>query len=174
MATVESGWPRSAFWYSAMEDENRPSLRYESPAALCESSYLREGRFSSSIAEYQKALLDNPDSTVATAVYFNLAIAYYSEKNIQGAVNALEKLVVLKPQDVEAQYNLGCLKLYRRDLKESTACFNKASCCCNPDSPFFSPVHQGLALAQVLQTADPNTQNLIFLLLEKGMLSRNP
>ena len=137
-------------------------------------SYLREGRFSSSIAEYQKALLGNPDSTVATAVYFNLAIAYYSERNIQGAVNALEKLVVLKPQDVEAQYNLGCLKLYRRDLKESTACFNKASCCCNPDSPFFSPVHQGLALAQVLQTADPNTQNLIFLLLEKGMLSRNP
>ena len=145
------------------------SLACQAPAALGEVNhkqlgdhYLQQSQTAAAINEYRQAITLNPTST---AVYFNLAIAYYSERHIKEAAAALEKLVALDPSDVEAQYNLGCLKLYQRDLETASACFQRAKQCCNRHPEFASLIDGGLEFVGHFKQLDPQTQDAVFLYL---------
>lgn len=128
--------------------------------------YLRRGQFASAAAQYEKALASNPSLLHA---YFNLAIAYYALKDVERAVQTLEKLVKLDPEDAEAQYNLACLSLYREDLRKARSHFEKARCCPQRDARFVTLIQQGLEFLDQLETSDPSTQGLAFYLLRNGL-----
>src|SRR3990167_1680329 len=83
----------------------------ESAPALKASAdqLLKNGKILAAIKDYRKAI--RLDST-NTALYFNLAIAHYSNHDMKNSALVLEKLVELDPSDTEALYNLGCVKLY--------------------------------------------------------------
>jgi tetratricopeptide (TPR) repeat protein len=125
--------------------------------------YLKAGEIASAIQEYQKAVAINPKST---ATHFNLAIAYYLDKDMVGAISALEKIVELNPLDVEAQYNLACLWLYQKDLNKAKYHFEKAKACCDGLPRFASLTRQGLEYVNELHSIDSSTQALALFLLQ--------
>ncbi len=127
--------------------------------------YLIEGKTSSAINEYQKALKINPKSE---ATYFNLAIAFYAERNIDGAVSVLEELIKLDPSDIEAQYNLACFKLYQKNINEAKIYFKKARECCPKTSSFTPLIQQGLDFMEDLEQTDSSTQSLALFLIQLG------
>lgn len=127
--------------------------------------YLRDGKTSSAISEYQKALKINPKSGAA---YFNLAIAFYTERNIDGAISALEEVVKLDPSDIEARYNLACLKLYQRKIDNAKIHFEKAKECCPQNSSFIPLIQQGLDFVNDLEKTDSSTQALALFLMQLG------
>ena len=86
--------------------------------------YLKDGAAVAAVSEYQQAVTLNPRST---ATLFNLAIAYYSVRNIEGATLTLEKILAIDPSDAEAQYNLACLLLYQGNLEGAKLHFKKPS-----------------------------------------------
>ena len=144
---------------------------FVSSTAFCETfeshkeagdRYLRAGQTSPAIAEYQKALRLNPGST---AVSFNLAIAYYKERNLIETVSTLERIVQLDPNDYEAYYNLGCLRLYQKDFDAACDCFRKARACCGANQDFSRTLEDTLAFVSKLKTLDPQTQNAVLLSL---------
>lgn len=112
--------------------------------------YLRSGQSALAIGEYKKALALDSGST---AVYFNLAIAHYKERNLKETTTALEEVVRLDPNDAEAYYNLGCLKLYGRDFEAARDCFRK------------SHAEDALELVGKLKNLDPQTQDAVLLSL---------
>ncbi len=126
--------------------------------------YLSQGKISRSIEEYKKALLLNSHST---ATYFNLAIAYYAQRNLEGATSALEELLKINEQDVEAWYNLACLNLYQQDTEKAKLHFEKAKLCCDCNSKFVPLIMQGLEFLNELKNS--GHQDLILLLLQKGL-----
>jgi Flp pilus assembly protein TadD len=128
--------------------------------------HLRRGDTALAIGEYKKALALTPSST---ALYFNLAVAYFSQKNLKDAAAALEKLVELDPQDVEAHYNLGCLYLYERDLVKAKTHLEKARLCCERDVRFEAPVRQSEAFIGELEKLDPLARELVFLLIQRDL-----
>ncbi len=113
-------------------------------------NYLRSGKSDPAIGEYKKALELNPGST---AVTFNLAIAYYKKRNLKETVSALEKIIQLDPNDAEAYYNLGCLKLYERNFEAAYDCFKKAH------------AEQILEFVGKIKSLDPQTQSAVLLSL---------
>lgn len=135
---------------------------------LAGDRYLKEGLFALAIAEYKEVLAVNPSSTIA---YFNLAIAYYSQGDIEKASQTLKKLVERDPQDVEAQYNLGCLTLYQGDMQQAKLLFEKAKTCCDRDPSFKLLIDKGLEFIDVLKKKDPSTQNTVLFLLRQGIFS---
>ncbi|GEM_PF-2805768 len=127
---------------------------------------LKEGKFPDSIKEYEKSLTLNPQSTTTC---FNLAIAFYAIRNIKGAATALERLLSINPYDVEAQYNLACLKLYQQDIASAKTHFKRALLCCDKD-PLFKPlIHRALDFLDDLKKLEPSPQELIFFFLQKGL-----
>ncbi len=149
---AQSGW-------CAKGSDTRQALKYK----VAGDQYLKNGAAFQAIAEYQKAVAINPRSI---ATQFNLAIAYYAEKNIEGAIQALEKIVALDPSDVEAQYNLACLWLYQKDLDKSKIHFEKAKSCCPPGSEFITLTRQGFEYVNELKGVDSSTQALALFLLQ--------
>ncbi len=123
-------------------------------------NYLRSGKSAFAIGEYKKALELNPGST---AVTFNLAIAYYKERNLKETISALEKIIQLDPNDYEAYYNLGCLKLYGRNFEAARDCFKKAQACYGANPDFACTIEDTLAFVGKLKTLDPQTRNAIIL-----------
>ena len=128
--------------------------------------YLKKGLFASAIAEYKEAITTNPSST---AIYFDLAIAYYSARNIDDATFALTKVIELNPNDVEAIYNLACLKLYQRNIKAATLHFEEAKRCCAITSEFAPLIQNGLDFIDQLKSFDPQTQDKLFYLLLQAL-----
>ncbi len=112
--------------------------------------HLRSDRSALAIGEYKKALELDPDST---AVYFDLAIAYYKEQDLKETVSSLEKITQLDPNDTEAYYNLGCLKLYGKNFGSACEYFKKAQ------------AWGTLEFVVKLKTLDPQTQDTILLSL---------
>lgn len=127
--------------------------------------YLRNGKTSSAISEYQKALRINPNSE---ATYFNLAIAFYTERNMDSAISALGEVLKLNPADIEAQYNLACLKLYQRKIDNAKIHFEKAKECCPQNSSFIPLIQQGLDFVNDLEKTDSSTQALALFLMQLG------
>ena len=125
-------------------------------------SYLRQGRPAEAIVEYKEALSTDPSST---AIYFDLAIAYYSVNDVKDAVSALEKLIRLDPRDAEAAYNLGCLKLYQRDIPEAKHYLAKAKLHATPASRLTSLIDEASEFAKNLETLDARTQDAVCLFL---------
>ena len=125
--------------------------------------YLREGKLSLAVADYNKAVSLNPHST---ATYFNLAIALYAEKDVAGAASALQNILEIDPSDVEALYNLACLKLYLKHIQEAKNYFQKAKSCCQHDSHFRPLIEQGLGYLNELTAMDSSTQDLALFLLQ--------
>lgn len=125
--------------------------------------YLKAGEVTLAIREYKRAVVINPAST---ATYFNLAIAYYQDKNIEGAISALEKIAELNPLDVEAQYNLACLWLYQKDLNRAKSHFEKAKACCDGNPEFATLTRQGLEYLDEIQKMDSSAQALALFLLQ--------
>ncbi len=123
---------------------------------------LRSGKSAIAIDEYKKALELNPGST---AVTFNLAIAYYKERNLKETISALERIVQLDPNDTEAYYNLGCLKLYQRNFEAARDCFKRAQACCGTNPNFACTIEQTLEFVGKLKTLDPQTQSAVLLSL---------
>lgn len=127
---------------------------------------LARGRAERAALEYRKALALHPASTAA---YFNLAIAEYQLKNLDGAAWALERLLEIDSEDVEALYNLGCLELYRQDLQKAEIYFKKAREYCERDPRFFPLIDQGLGFLDELEGS--SSQGLVLLALQKGLPS---
>ena len=113
---------------------------------------LLAGNTSVAIAEYQKALKFIPQSSTT---YFNLAIAFYAEKNIDGTASALEEVLKLNPKDIEAHYNLACLRIYQRNLQAAKLHFEQAKLCClKKNSTFLPSIQQGLEFLAEIQKYD--------------------
>ena len=134
---------------------------------LAADNHLRRGDTALAVEEYDRAIALNPSST---ALYFNLAIAFFSEKKLKEASSALEKLVELDPEDVEAHYNLACLSLYQRDLEKAVSHLEKAKLCCHRDSQFAAPVQQSFAFIGELQKLDPLSRELVLLLIQRDLV----
>ena len=133
---------------------------------LAGNHYLLQGNPKLAIEEYQKAITLNSHST---ALYFNLAIALYTVGKIDAAAQALDKLLTLDPQDVEAQYNLACLRFYQQDTVKAEEHFEKAKLCC-PSDPRFAPlINKGLEFLKELKDTDPSAQSVLFFLLQQGL-----
>lgn len=147
---------------SAWASATPKALTYKNAA----DQYLLKGNSKLAIGNYEKSLRLNPDSSAA---YFNLAIAYYSERKISKAIETLEKLVELAPDDAEALYNLASLTLSQRDISKALTHFKQAKACCNPRSEIAPLIKQGLEFLEELQSVDPGTQDLIFLLAQQGL-----
>lgn len=138
--------------------ETRKALKHK----VAGNRYLKEGKVHDAVLEYHKALAMNPNST---ATYFNLAIAYYTDRDIKGAISALEKILSLSPLDYEAHYNLGCLWLYQKDLEKAKHYFEKAKFCCD-DPHFLFLTRQGLEYLDQIQQIDSSAQTLALFLLQ--------
>lgn len=153
-----------AFSYvsSAWASTTQKALTYKNAA----DHYLLKGNSKRAVENYENSLRLNPKSS---AVYFNLAIAYYSEGKISKTIEVLEKVVELAPDDAEALYNLASLKLAQRDIPEALTHFNQAKACCDPHSEIAPLIRQGLEFLEELQSVDPGTQDLIFLLAQQGL-----
>lgn len=132
-------------------------------------NYLRQNKPELAISQYRKALRFGSTSP---AIYFDLAIAYYLQKNFKETTLALEKVVQLDPKDAEAFYDLGCLKLCQRQLHEARISFEKARLLCSADSRFLPLANHGLDFLKAVNELDPAKQELFFeLLLQIGLPS---
>lgn len=125
--------------------------------------YLKIGDAVSAIPEYEKAVELNPHST---ATLFNLAIAYYSVRDIDGTISTLEKIVAIDPMDVEANYNLACLLLYQGNLKDAQLRFEKTKACCDGNPKFGALASQGLEYLNEFKTLNSSSRDLALFLLQ--------
>lgn len=125
--------------------------------------YLKDGAAAAAVSEYQQAVTLNPRST---ATLFNLAIAYYSARNIKGATLTLEKILAIDPSDAEAQYNLACLLLYEGNLEGAKLHFEKTKSCCDGAPQFGTFASQGLEYLNEFKTLNSPSRDLALFLLQ--------
>lgn len=119
---------------------------------------LRNGQTPAAIEAYKNALSLDPSFK---EVYFNLAVAHFTNQNFTEAMACLEKLLFLNPNDSEAAYNLACLYLYEKNVPKARFFLEKASSCC-PETADFKPLIQNtLGLLDRLQTLDPQVQDFV-------------
>ncbi len=142
---------------AAKAEENQP-VAFDLKALA--DSQLRKGETLSAIENYKKAITANPSFKEA---YFNLAIAYYQNRNIPETTACLEKLVQLDPNDYEAYYNLACFKLYGRDIETARSHFLKAKSCCSADPEFKPLIENALEFTSKINELDPPVRDAILL-----------
>lgn len=124
-------------------------------------SLLKQGQAARSILLYEKVLQQNP--RLANA-YYNLATAYYLEKKLEKAIQNLESFVSLEPNDAEALYNLGCLKLRMGHFEDARDCFLTAKNC--PSAQLVSQkIKEALRFTKDLQSEKPETRELLAYLI---------
>ena len=134
------------------------ALRHKNSA----DAFLRRDQVSLAIGEYQKAVALNPRSTAA---YFNLAVAYYSEKNWKGAKRALRKVLALDKHDAEARYNLACLSLREGNLEGAGRGFKRVLKNSPVDSAFRPLAAKGLRFVDRIKKEDPGNRTILLRLL---------
>lgn len=118
---------------------------------------LKRGRIDQVIPMYESVL--QRDRTFANA-YYNLATAYFLQGNLEKAVSNLEAFVRLEPEDAEALYNLGCLKLRLGAFDEAGKCFLRAENC--PCGGMISQkIKEALQFMKDLSHQNPETQKLL-------------
>ena len=128
--------------------------------------YLKQAEPALAAAEYERALALNPKSSAAC---FNLAIAYYTQRNMEGAAAALKKLLALDPTDAEALYNLACIRIYQQEPDSARPLFERAKLCCSCGSKFSPLIRQGLEFLEDFKITPPSAQELVLFLLRKGL-----
>ena len=124
-------------------------------------SLLKQGELVRAISLYEKVL--RQDAKFANA-YYNLATAYYLDGQLRKAIQNLETFLKLHPQDAEALYNLGCLKLRVGGLEEAWDCFMRAEK--YPCSESVSgKISEALRFTKDLRNETPETQDLVAFLV---------
>lgn len=122
---------------------------------------LKRGRIEQAISLYETVL--KKERGFANA-HYNLATAYYLKGELGKAAESLKVFLHFHPDDAEALYNLGCLKIRLGDFDEAMDCFLKAENC--PCSRLISrKIKEALRFTKDLRTENPETQNLIAYLL---------
>lgn len=122
---------------------------------------LKHGQLDEAIILYQRVL--EKEGRFANA-YYNLATAYYLRNEFEKATKNLEAFVRLRPNDGEALYNLGCLKLRTGAFQEACRCFLRAQGC--PCAHSISrKIKEALHFTKDLQNQNPETQKLVAYLL---------
>jgi tetratricopeptide (TPR) repeat protein len=145
-------------WCAKVSDSRR-ALEYKVSGDLS----LKSGDALRAIAEYQKAIELNPHST---ATLFNLAIAYYSIRDIDGTISTLKKILAIDPADVEVNYNLACLLLYQGNLKDAQLHFEKTKACCDGNPKFGALASQGLEYLNEFKSLNSPSRDLALFLLQ--------
>ena len=119
---------------------------------------LKNGRVPAAIEAYRNALSLDPSFK---EVYFNLAVANFTNQNFSEAMLCLEKLLILNPSDSEAAYNLACLYLYEKNIPKTRHFLEMATSCC-PETADLKPlIQKTLGLLDRLQTLDPQAQDFV-------------
>lgn len=130
---------------------------------------LKQGQIERAISLYETVLKE--DARFANA-HYNLATAYYLRGNLGKAAESLEVFLELKPEDAEALYNLGCLKMRLGNFDDAMKCFLKAENC--PCSRLISrKIKEALHFTKGLRTENPETQKLLAYLLTLAPSSGN-
>ena len=123
--------------------------------------FLKRGQIERAISLYQRVL--NEDSRFANA-YYNLATAYYLRGELGKAAENLEAFLHFRPEDTEALYNLGCLKIRLGSFEEAMKCFLKAENC--PCTRLISrKIKEALRFTKDLRRENSETQQLMAYLL---------
>jgi tetratricopeptide (TPR) repeat protein len=86
------------------------------------SVYLREGKWSEAIPQFQKALALAPDSTT----YSNLGTAYFWLRRYDESVKMYEKATEMTPNNEELFGNLGDAYRWSGHSDQATAAYGKA------------------------------------------------
>lgn len=131
--------------------------------------FLKQGQIEQAISRYKAVL--KKDGRFANA-HYNLATAYYLKGDMKRAAESLEAFLRLAPEDSEALYNLGCLKIRLGHFDEAMKCFLKAENC--PCSRSISrKIKEALRFTKGLRTENPGTQKLLAFLLTLSPSSGN-
>lgn len=118
---------------------------------------LKQGHLARAISLYERVLKE--DRSFANA-YYNLATAHYLQGELEKAVLYLEVFVRLRPEDAEALYNLGCLKIRQGNFDEARKCFLRAEKC--PCTRLLCrKIKEALQFTKDLQRQNPETQKLL-------------
>ena len=126
---------------------------------------LREGRIVQAIPLYERVLHHNKRFANA---YYNLATAYYLQKELGRAAENLAVFLKLRPEDGEAYYNLACLKLRLGVLSEAVQCLRKAGrCVCSPR--LSQKIKEALCFTKDLRSQNPEIQNLTLYLAQTSV-----
>ncbi len=80
-------------------------------------------RIEAALVTYHEIISKAPDFANC---YYNIAICYHEKKEFRKAYEALTRFVTLKPNDSEAYFNMGILKVYMDEESESKYLFRKA------------------------------------------------
>ena len=130
---------------------------------------LKQGRIEQAISLYETVLKE--DKGFANA-HYNLATAYYLKGELGKAAESLKAFLHFQPNDAEALYNLGCLKIRLGDFDEAMKCFLRAENC--PCSRLISrKIKEALRFTKGLRNENPKTQQLIAYLLTLSPSSGN-
>ncbi len=112
---------------------------------------LHQGQFDSAISLYQRII--RRDDAFANA-HYNLATAYFLQGEIAKAAKSLETFLALRPDDAEALYNLGCLKLRLGNFVVAEGYFQKAVGCL-PTPLLHQKIKEALQLLKGLRQPNP-------------------
>ena len=129
-------------------------------------TYLHRGETGQAIRSYQKAIASD---NKLTSAWFNMAIACYAIRDLDRAAFALRKLARIHPKDAEAHYNLGCLNLYRGNIREARREFETARNA-SPSEPFLiEQITNALTFVDLYENSSILQQHHIRLLLQDGL-----
>ena len=138
-------------------------------ACLCKQEgdrLLHQGETQEAIRAYQKALAQNRKLAPA---WFNMAIAFYTQRDVDRAAFALRRLVSLQPRDSEAHYNLGCLNLYRGNIHEARKEFEKARRSLPGESFLAEQIDRAFLFLELFENSSALQQRKILQMLQDGL-----
>ena len=132
---------------------------------------LKKGWIEKAIPLYEEVIRENKRFSNA---YYNLATAYYLEGDLEKAVQNLEAFLRIEPLDIEARYNLGCLKLRMGKFEEAQKHFQWALDGPSRSSLFLPKIKEALLLLKDLHNQNPQNRQLLAYLLtgsERNLLA---
>ena len=103
------------------------------------NALLQQKDFAGARAEYEKGLAAIPNNAVILRA---IAQTYYGEKNLDKAIETLQKVLVIEPTDTTAQLLLGQMQLEKGNLDEGQATIAKLP----PDTIQDSAVYANLGI----------------------------
>ncbi|MDX9702494.1 MAG: tetratricopeptide repeat protein [Candidatus Auribacterota bacterium] len=84
--------------------------------------YVQRGYADEAIAEYTEALKNNPDSEMATRIYYNMGLIYNNTNRSELAIEMFRKTLQISPELFVVRYNLANtlydMKLYNEAVAE--------------------------------------------------------
>lgn len=125
----------------------------------------RSGDTEGAIASYQKAVVSD---TKLSAAWFNLAIARYAKRDLEGTREALEQVLRTNEEDAETHYNLGCMLLYAGDIDKARAHFDKAGHCAQVEPLVAEQLTRAMTYLDFLENCSPSQRREILRLLQDG------